>query len=359
MGCLDNAIKLSRTECECFDTDKPEDFSEGQSEVYLDELPGLSLEQIKSNEGCEQGGLWDMLSKARASAQLQLKTDLLTLINENYKSRNENYNGLIGQSGFSGTLNFSAAYAGVMYSFANIVGGYINVKRIGLAINQTTPVTIQVYDNDQNKTSPLAQYTFTPTANTLSYATIVGGLKLPMWSENGVQLKYYFVYSTAGGFLPKDNKADCGCGGKSSQVSWKNWLSATGIRGSSTDVDSFSTIDKHLNGLILDVSLTCEISRLICSDEYPLDFDNDPKAMQIAYATRFKAGEILISNILASNEINRYTMLNREELYGKRNSYAKSYNDLLEYLIGVIEVKNTDCLICRNSSVFQRGKLLS
>lgn len=361
MGCLDKVIKLSRTECECFDDNKPADYNEGQSEVYLDEVPGLSLSQVLASEGCEAGGMWDMLSKARESATLQFKTDILTLINRDYKPRLENYSGLIGQAGFTSTLSFSQAYAGVKYSFANIVGGYMNVKRIALAVNQSAAVTVQVYDNDENQTTPLAQYTINTTANTLTYATIVGGLKLPLWSKNGIQLKYYFVYSTAGGILPKDNKADCGCGGKSNQVTWKNWLVANGIRANTIDIENenFSHVDKYLNGLLLDVALSCESARLLCSDEYPLDFDNDANAMQIAYAIRFKAAEILVSNILSSDEINRYTMLDRESLYGKRNSYAKQYNDLLEYLVGAIQVTNTDCLICRNSNQFAKGKLLS
>lgn len=360
MSCLDNAIKLSRTECECFTNYSPlPAYNEGQSEVYLDELEGLSLASLQAVEGCEEGGLWQLMDKSRTNATLQFKSDILSRISENYISKRPNYSGIIGQAFAGNTLSFSETYAGVKYFFPNIIGGYFNVKRIGLLMNNNATVVVQVYDNDQNTDTPIAQYTVSVTGGATTYATIAGGLKLPMWNPNGDRMEYYFVYQLTGGFSPRDNKKDCGCGNKN-QITWNQWMQVFGIRGSNTNFSNFSTTNgNYINGLVVDAELKCENGRLICSDEMPLDFENDPIAMQTAYAIRFKAGALLIDEILSSPEINRYTMMDREALYGKRNYYRKSYEDLVVYLGDKFEVSNMDCLMCRNSNQFAKGKILA
>lgn len=358
MACLDNVIKLSRTECECFDDDKPLDYNEGQSEVYLDELEGFPLSFLNASANCEGGSLWDILAKARENATLQFKADLLSCINDSYQSKRPNYSGVIGQTTFNSTLNITDNMAGVKYIFPTIVGGKMIVKRIGVMVNASTNVTVKVFNNDENSTTAIAQYTIAAAANSATFATLVTPLELPLWSKNGVQLEYYFVYSLTGAFLPKNNKPDCGCGGNKTAINWKQWINAYGIKGNSANAFSTFTSTTELNGLVVDAEFKCDMSRLICSDEYPMDFTSG-RDLQIAYAIRFKAGALAIDNALSLGEINRFTMLDREALYGKRNHYRKQYEDLIPYLCNVTQNLNNDCLMCRPNSNFVKGKILS
>lgn len=355
-GCLKNVIKLSRTQCECFDNGKPDDYNSGQSEVYLDELDGLQLEPLLASEGCEQGSLWDMMARARANATMEFKTDLLMCINSNMQSRRHNFQGIIGDAAQNATLNLTTDRAGIVIRPYEILGGYFELKRIGLLFNATSPITIKVFSNEDME-NEIASYNMNTTANVLQYVTLSEPLKLPLWSNDVNNIEYYIVYDLTGAYLPKNNKLDCGCGGRS-DVSYKSWITLHGISGNvGTDYSNYSTT-KEINGLLLDGIFTCDSTRLICSDEYPLDFVNG-KGLEIAYAIRFRAAVTLVQKILDSGEINRYTLLGREALYGKRAHFQKKYEEWLMWLCQNTTVVNTDCLMCKPSSTFVKGTILN
>ncbi len=141
MACLDNIIKLSRTECDCFGNNKPETYNEGLSEVYLDELEGLSLENISAAENCEEGGLWDMMARARENAIYQFNADLLACVEGNYKNKRSNFSGLIGDTAFNATSSISQDTAGLRIRPYEIVGGDMTLKSLRLMCNATGPLT--------------------------------------------------------------------------------------------------------------------------------------------------------------------------------------------------------------------------
>ena len=355
MGCLDKIIKLSRTTCECVNA--PVGANEGLSEVYLDELEGITLDGLSGTENCEQNDIWSLMDRARTNAILQFKTDLLSCIGVNFQNRRKNYTGVIGETNFNSTLNFSQNKAGIVLRPYEVVGANYELKRIGLMFNATGPITIDVYSNE-DLAVPIASYSMTTTANALQYVDLETPLILPLWSERVTQLQYFFVYTLDGSLMPKNNKSDCGCGRQTSAVSYKSWTSVHGVRGSDTSsLLNFGT-SKELNGLVLDGSFTCDKTRLICSDNYPLDFEHDERAMNMAYAVRFKAGQMLVQSILDSSNINRYTLLGREALYGKRNSYEKKYNDWISWLCENTEITNTDCLICKPNPNYSLGNII-
>lgn len=359
MNCLDNVIKLSRTTCTCFDESKPVGFDEGKADVYLDELEGLTLDLLNQSSNCESGNVWELMIRSRENATKQFKADLLGCIGTNYTSRRTNYSGLIGTPAFNATLNIIENMAGLAVRTNHIVGGYMTVKRLGLIFNITAPITISVYSNEDLST-PIATYNVTSAANTLQYVNLSTPLVLPLWSNSSsTQLIYYFVYDLVGTYLPKNNKADCGCGGNKQAVAYKNWVMVNGIKGSTPNPLNLFYTTTEFNGLVLDADFKCDSTRLICSDEYPLDFEGDGRAMQIAYAIRFKAGEMLIESILSSPNINRYTMMDREALYGKRNRYRKLYEDWITYLCENTEVINNDCLMCRPNPNYIKGAIFS
>lgn len=354
-GCLKNVIKLSRTQCECMDP-KPDDYNEGQTDIYLDELDGLQLEPLSASEGCEQGDLWQMMATARANATDIFKTDLLTCLGSTLESRRHNFSGIIGDSAQNATLNLTTDKAGLVIRPYEIQGGYFNLKRIGLLFDTTASITIKVFSNEDMETE-IASYTMNTAANVLQYVTLTGGLELPLWSNSVSNLEYYIVYDLTGAYSPKNNKLDCGCG-RTSDVSYKNWITVHGIKGDvGTDYDKFTTT-KEINGLILDGEFTCDSSRLICSDEYKLDFVNG-RGKQIAYAIRFRAAVSLVQKILDSGEINRYTLLGREALYGKRAHFQKEYDAWIVWLCENTTVVNTDCLKCKQNSSFIKGTILA
>ena len=357
MSCLDKIIGLSQTECACFDEDKPTDYNVSLSGVYLDELDGFpGLETLGSISNCEEGSIWKIMEKALEKSILQFKADMLSGMENAFKTRRPNFKGLIGDIAFNNTLILTQNKAGIRIRSHNVVGGYFDLTRIGLMFNATSSITIKVFSN-LDQVNEIASYTMMTAANNTQFVRLTNPLRLPLWSETGHHIEYYLVYDLTGAYYPKNNKLDCGCG-KKMDVSYKNWISLEGIRGNAGTMYNDFQSSNELNGLVIEGSFTCDSSRLICSDEYPLDF-NSGRALQMAYAVRFKTAQSVIQKVLDTNEINRPNMLSREALYGKRNSFGKKYEEWIEYLVTNTEILNSDCLVCRENHNFQRGTIFS
>lgn len=353
--CLTNLFKLSRTTCTCFDEGKPTDYNEGKFDVYLDELEGFELNMLAGASDCSSGSLWDIMAWARDEAAKQFKADLLACINQNYVSRRSVYSGLIGQISFTGNLNLTHTKAGQILIFPQIKGGKMTLRRIATAFNTTGTIDVEVYDNAMNQTTPIASYTLNTTANTAEFSTLSTPLELPMWSNLVKHLEYYIVY-TRGTKQPKDVQTDCGCGG--TPPPWKTWMSVYGISGSDTSYGQWTRVKKFANGLLLDVDLRCKATDLICSDERPLDIDNSGFDMQVVYANRWLAGALTFQKILDSPNLSRYTLMDRERIYGMRNHARARYNEFITYLCENTEV-SSGCLMCKQNPNFSMGNILA
>jgi hypothetical protein len=357
MECLEKVIPLSRTECECSEDNRPVDYNEGQSNFYLDELEGFPFETIKSIADCETGNLWDLMTKARENATKSFVSDLLSCMQTNLQPKRPNYSGMLGQSAFNTTLSLTETYVGQRIKPYRVVGGKMSIKKIGLILNTNVAVQVRVYSNE-NMTTPIAAYTINAVANTVSNATLTPALELPLWSDNINDLEYYFIY-TLSGFQPKNNSHGCvPCGTGEKNPKWKNWVDVKGIKGNSTNYEAFAG-HNELHGMILTADINCDANRFICSDEYPLNFATDGYAMKIAETIRYRAGALLIDDVLSSGQINRYTMMDREALYGKRNYYRKKSEDNIAWLCSNTPYINNDCFTCKKPNLVTKGMIRS
>lgn len=370
-NCLDHIIGLSRTACTCFDDDKPYDAATSTSGRYLDETEGLSLNMAEAAADCEQGNMWEMLEKARSNAILNFKSDLMARMLSLYKHRRKAFSGLIGQSDYKNTLNITSIYAGVQLQMANIIGGQMNIRRIGLIFDSSDTFPIYVYDNLTQ--SYIESYSVTTVANTLTWFELPASLTLDMNNSGSSHPRYWIIYPT-GSYKPKDNRASCGCGGAHykyywnteypkytpfEKYRWSEFMMLTGTSGDDITLDgrsSWST-SQYLNGIILDASFSCKVQDLICVDE--IDFSTNEIAASMAGAIQYRAGAILVDNILASGNINRYTMTDRERLMGKKNTYMKEYLDRLEWIAQNININANDCLACDDFNDIMKIAILS
>lgn len=118
------------------------------------------------------------------------------------------------------------------------------------------------------------------------------------------------------------------------------------------DRENFATT-KNANGLIFNIEVFCKVSELICKDDTQLDFENDKVSMSMAYAIRYKSGELLLEMVLASGQVDRFTLLDNTRLWGKRNHYVKQYNEHTAWICSKVDITQNDCLACDNSEDLQ------
>jgi hypothetical protein len=356
--CFDNVIGLSRTECECVDIT----IDVSESGLYLDELEGLNLTVLDGSAECVKGSLLDMMNVAREQAIMAFKSDYAVNIGKNWKYSRAAFKGQIGKP--KASTNYTTGnYAGHRYIFAPVKNGFWKITRIGVLFNTTGTVDIEIFDNVT--AAALHTYANVPTvANTLTWYTLPDPIYLPMHSEQEDYLQYFILYGNPG-FSPKKNNFSC-CGmsltfnclapilapnENNGAYTFKKWCNVTGVTGSTVDAirEANAGFNDNAMGLVIDSVMQCDAQSMACNET---EFDRNAIAKVMAYAVWYRAGVFLINAILSSTNINRFTMLDREPLYGKRAHYGKEYDNRLFWLTNpdVDEVKThllqTGCLEC-------------
>jgi len=358
MDCLNNIIGLSETTCNCEGT-PPAEYNESKSGIFLDQLEGIELKALQGAESCEDGGLWDLMTRARRNGINEFTSDLLACVQQTYRPRKSNWTGILGQTTFNSTISPATTHAGIKVNALNLKGAYMTVKRIGVLVNYTGNVTIKVFSNE-NLSTLIQSYVVPAVANTLTWFSIPVPLELPLWSYNVSAINYYVLLDlTSAPFLPLNNKKDCNCGGNSTKP-YLNWIDFIGGKTSNiNDFSSFQTSsNKELFGLVLDAAMTCKMAQVICTDEEPLDFENDGYAKKMAYAIRFKAGQILLQDLYNSPNINRFTLMDRERLVAYIKYYGEEYSKWIDFLCQNVQIDNNCCYVCKNDNGLIKTRLL-
>ena len=353
--CLDDIIGLSKTNCECFTTGQPSPTS--KSDLWLDELEGMNLKLADSIKDCEEGSLWDILIKARTNSIKAFRSDLMASLMTKYKKKREPCSVVVGSADFKTNIDLVNTYAGIRVWMANIISGVMTVKRIGLVFDSAATFNISVFDGLSD--SAIMTFSVTSQANKLTWYDLPLPLNLDMnYEASQSNPNYYFVYEKAA-FKPKNITASCGCSGSHykyywntshptyksyAKHCWSEYIMLTGTAGDSIGTREDWGTSQYLNRLILDVDFKCKVSDLICKSD--LDFENNELAMVMAYAVRFKAGEMVMASLLASAKPNIYTMSDREGIAGRKKAYSLEYQNRINYLTENINYMANDCLKC-------------
>jgi hypothetical protein len=112
---------------------------------------------------------------------------------------------------------------------------------------------------------------------------------------------------------------------------------------------------------MLKVQFECDIRSTFCPDSPNYRFDEVMNVL--AHTMRFKAGANLITQILQSTTINRYTMTAGDQLEALRDSYNKTFSEGIQgYLcVKFSEEQNInsygDCRRCKDRWGMRRGTI--
>lgn len=349
MDCLKNIIGLSRSTCECY-ANTPDDAKESKSGFFLAELEGINEAVIFNAEDCDTGGIWDLLSKARENAILNFRTDLMAALLVDYKLKRDVFKGIIGEETATRTFYPHRPNAGVRIEPYVIKSGMMVLRRIGLLFTANADFTVSLYSNRQE--DAIETYDVSAIAGKATYFTLPTPKELPLMDEFKRPITYFLLYkpSELGAALPKENKAWCGCGG--SKPTWQSYAMVSGVE--LPNLDLIFNCDKntfyyqnatYMNGLLLDVEFKCKTEEVIC-DSDGIDYETNPLARVMAKCIQLKGGELLLEYILASPELSRFTTLDRERMWGKRNHYRKEYSDRITYIASSIDINKNGCLEC-------------
>lgn len=375
-SCYENIIGVSRSECACYPSNP---YNTSNSDLYVDELEGMeNIKQALTDlSDCDSTDIWEVAMKSVDQAiRLFIGNTNAELI-QKYKLRKLPFNGAIGQKTYKQTRAVTKQYAGLRIVCADVVSGSLVLKNIGTIFANTGVLTLYVYDNTNT-----ALYTINNIATTASKwkdNTLPTEISLPLHNDYVDNVEYFIFYEVNTSNYPKDNTINCGCGGSQKYLfntaqpyfksntpardGWANYIMVGSFEADIADLSTFDfsdltiTTSNYMNGLTLGMEISCNINETLCKDS--IDFGNDPLAMYIAEAIRFKAGFLLLNQIRSSNILSRETLINGEQMNEYLNYYNSMYTKHVSHITSNADIYKNDCFVCKDkynmvtSSIFK------
>lgn len=333
MKCLTNIVGITQIDSECLPVGT---FEPSQSGLYLDDLEGgINLKAVEGSSAYED--LEQKAKSARDTAIKKFEADILAALNVKYKDKRKPFIGQIGRPSYNSSLSSSKDLHFLKISNKGNSEPTLTINNIKLILDSSITTTVSIVDENG---TPYFDEEVTTVANQFTNVPMSEPITLNMDRD------YYVVWETLGtGAKPRNVKISCGCSGES----FDDYLIVRG--GETNDIFQQGRLDQYTHGFSLGVDIRCEVGSIICN-EYN---NNNAIALTSAWAILYKFGEILNESVLNSGEVNRYTMMNREYLWGKRNHFRKEYEDRINYLAESIDLTASDCFICKNTEFIKAG----
>jgi len=338
--CFETTIGFSRKEDSCVADDWLDEYSESDSGLYIDELPGFPQRFVASLGG--NYDIWEKMTNALTNAIGTFKVDVVAAILKNTEPVRTRFKGDIGCKTFTSTLT-SCTYQGLrMYS--DITGGVYNLRGFWIILDTTEAVTLEIYD----EYDLLYSYVINATAGRPVYTAIT-----PI--ALSLDRNYYFLYQTTG--KAYDSRLDCNCGGwrwcfniyypcfGPSRMKWTEWAMVAGVCGDVLADRADWGTQVQARGLMLHGDFNCDIIGSLC-DEYS-DYTSNEIGMAIANAIWYKAGEYLSIYVMDSEEVSRRTLLGTEQWNANREFYSERYKAMIDFIAENWE-PDQECLKCKD-----------
>jgi hypothetical protein len=363
LSCFDDIIGLSLIDCVCF----PEnDYKTSKSCLYLDQAEGMQLRQIDALKDCgNDNDLWLLMDTARTKAIKRFVAETQAQMGTMYSLARTMFNGYLGRQQVKYMRTLSHTYAGVRFRAGQVVGGSVKITAINTIFEATGTITLDIY-NSLNE--HLYSMLLDTQAGTMHHNHLSTPITLPLWDGRCDYLDYIFIYTYSSANKPYDNKLSC-CGRsynfncekpyykqKSNKLEgWASWFMAGNIEVDSLDFsDLCCTTGDYMNGLQFELQTYCDTAKTFCFDTPNIQ---DVQFASVAHAILHAAAAYLCIDLMTSTKINYYTLINREQLEGVRQYHEAEYLKLVTYLVANVDLRNTDCFICKDRIGMGRAML--
>lgn len=365
LDCLTNLVGLTDKDCSCFSGSEPADFdtiNASETGYYLtDEEYGLPLlEAVYSAIDCGDGAtVFSVLQKARAAALNSIYTDLQAAMLNFYDKSVRPFSGLVGQRKANGSKSVTQQTVGQLWRPNQIKDASFVVTGVWIGLTQAGSINFKISSNDPDFTEFTQTFNYT-TAGKFQYFALTAPVTLPFFSKNANGSGFYsdcgiqhaLSYNVPTGSKPLDNVYSC-CGNRNTE--WKQYISAGGFETGDLEalLDNCNTArNGAAMGLAIDGYLACDNLQWLCELEELNGYDLRDV---VARAMQFASTVYLAQHILDSSNINFWTSLSREALYGKRNHAKKKFDDYMLWIAENVPHGMTGCYQCKPSMIQRRS----
>jgi len=335
--CLNDIVGLSETECSCYDTDKPEGFDTSLSGYFIDDHEyGVPLAFVGDDTDCEDGGVWDMLTKAKADGIESFIIDYHTFLGKYTKEKHRKFRGRVcidGNKIHSSAFNTSGLK---LYSQGH-KGTRFKITSIGLKLDSSETVVIDVAGTSVS---------IDTTANTISRSDTITGsnpITLDLTDGLGRPVDNLISYTSTG--KPYKTKIYCNCSGK--MPPFENFAQVRGFGIDGAEPEDSELKKNEAYGLIIDGVFECDALSWLCDDD--IDFTTNPHAKVMARTLQLSQINSFLKNILSQTKVNRYTILEPENIAAKVEQNYMLIKRNFEWFVENLPYDLQSCYACRPS----------
>lgn len=365
LDCLTNLVGLTDKDCECYSSGEPDGFdtiNETETGYYLtDEDYGFPLiDSVYAGIDCgDANNIYSVLQRSRANAINSIYTDLQAAMLQFWDRAVRPFSGLVGQRRSTATVTPSKGVVGQLWKPNPIKGASFVVTHVWVGVSQVGSVTLKISSNDPDFDEYTQAVTITTAGKPERFA-LTTPVELPLYSKNVIGggccnscgLRYTISYVPTTGMKYLNNKFSC-CGGHNTE--WKEYFSASGFE--TDDLNEFlddcsASCNSMAAGLSVEGYLACDNLQWLCELEA---LNGKDLRDVLARAIQFKATEFLAQHVLDSSNINYWTTLNREAIYGKRNHAKKRFDEYMIWIAENVPVGMTGCYKCKPSKIQRRS----
>lgn len=359
--CLFGYVGLAdKFKCECLNAEEKLQATFNGGDIFGSSTGYYISDLVEANEAvyaikdCHEDSIWNYMQDAKTSATKDMITDLRMSIMQEYDNRYENWVGTIGEKKEHNIIK-TDEWSSILIcpDEINGAGVWITDFCFGLADGSgRTDITVQIYRTD-DMTSPIFSGSYFEAAGgTWSKTCLENPIYLPFDQSSDCDNYSYIIMWDSIGANVFRNRVDCGCSGK---VKYKKYFNAFG---STFNAGCDVKTNGYTFGLSVGLRFVCDPLEYVCK----LDEIGDYGMKDVLGKTlQYKSASNLVTKILDSDNISYYTLLNRENLYGKRNHFEKKYREYIDYIIESLEHKRyTQCLKCKqkNRTLFKKSILI-
>lgn len=357
--CLENIIGLSGKDCSCYEGDKPAEFATlnaSDTGYYITdpEFGFPVMEEIDLTGNCGDGTIWDKLINARTKALLSFRTDLAAALAERYRHKLQTKERIFGKLEATTTTPLGNTYAGLSLFPKPFRDAKFILEAVYLGLDVAEDVDFTITTNQHDISGPTVwtdeTFTLTTVAGKFTRKALDTPLEMPFFSQyNSDNLVYHIGYEVPTGASAMSNKFYC-CGNK---PSWMNFMGICGwTYDSLVDIPTGGTFPQ---GMALEGYFSCNEIDWLCRLDSLAGYST--KSV-VGRAVQHKAAAILVSDILASGKINRWTLKPKEELWGKRRYLNGEYVNAVQWIAANLPPEATDCLECQPQSGYKKKSIL-
>lgn len=339
MSCLEkNTIGLSKTDCPCFDPDKPTDYKESLSGLYLDEL--ITLADVKKLENCENDSMWAMMQNSIDEATAVVEEDLISCVKKDVDKAKPSCNKNIGGWKHDKDLTQTTTYAGLKVTLWNLKGATAILRTITAIFGATGTVNTKIIFKGLDLADKTLVLNTTQDAQNENSIT---PFELYQYSEYCDNIEMYVIYEVDPLNPGRNNEVDCGCGKDGN--CWEEFAKIEGVSGNDLSNIQNWGVTRYAEGLMLGMNFRCKEENVICDGQVEWA-DNYGRniARAIQYLSAFKVYE----KIYYSNDPSVWTTVGKEDLETMLPKLEGKYREYISKVCGEIDLSNTDCFVCKD-----------